>query len=274
MAIHDLTTPIVGIKGAGEMASAVAHRLFVSGIRNILLMDLPAPLAVRRRVSFSDAIYDGVATVEGVKGERVDRPRSVVDIWERGSVAVIVDPKWRAIETFVPTVVVDAILAKANLGSSTGEAELVIGLGPGFCAGIDVHAVIETNRGHDLGRIVEDGRAARNTGVPGTIAGYDEKRVLRSPAPGVFFAVRDIGDILSAGDLVGTVGTTEVRAPIDGVVRGLIRSNVEVAVGIKLGDIDPRGVPQYCSTISDKARNISGAVLQLVVRHMAGKWNP
>jgi xanthine dehydrogenase accessory factor len=170
------------------------------------------------------------------------------------------------VERIHPHVVVDAILAKKNLGTRLQEAELVIGLGPGFEAGRDVHMVVETNRGHDLGRIITVGSAESNTGIPGSIGGYSEERVLRAPNAGKFIARRSIGDSVNAGEVIGFVHQAEVRTRIGGVVRGLIRSDTPVTSGLKLGDIDPRGLQRNCCTISDKARSIGGAVLEAVMR--------
>ena len=178
----------------------------------------------------------------------------------------MVDPDWKALDALRPDVVVDAILAKRNLGTHTGEASLVIGLGPGFNAGEDVHLVVETNRGHNLGRIITAGPAEPNTGVPGTIAGVTGQRVLRAPADGQFLSERSIGDQVKAGEMVGSVGEAPVRALIDGVIRGLIRPGNHVTPGLKIGDVDPRAQKQNCDTISDKARAIGGAVLEAILR--------
>ena len=261
--VHELT---VVIKGAGEMASAAALRLFRANIRLIVMLDIPRPLAVRRLVSFCEAILDQRQTVEGVEAVAVRNADEVRPAWQRGKIAVAADPRWRLIDALRPDVVVDATLAKKNLGTAMDDAPLVIGLGPGFTAGRDVHMVVETNRGHDLGRIITRGAAAPNTGIPGDISGYRTERVLRSPAGGIFKAHLSIGAMVSPGDLVGTVAGKHVRAGIGGVLRGLIRSGTSVSSGLKIGDIDPRGEISYCSTISDKARAISGSVLEAVLR--------
>ncbi len=257
---------VIGIKGAGEMASAVAFRLYMANLRSIFMMEVPKPLAVRRQVAFSEAVYSKKQTIEGVEAVRTDDLKGMKKIWESQKIAVLIDPEWDSIEKIHPAVIVDAILAKRNLGTNLDEASLVIGLGPGFVAGRDVHMVIETNRGHHLGRIITEGQADPNTGVPGTIGGYSSKRVLRAPQKGVFHAKKAIGEAVKAGDVVGTVGNAEVVAEIDGVLRGLIRPDTKVKSGLKLGDIDPRGIVEYCSTISDKARAISGSVLEAVLR--------
>jgi xanthine dehydrogenase accessory factor len=257
---------IVAIKGAGEMASAVAWRVYMSNIRRVLMLETPSPLAVRREVSFCEAVLDGSQSVEGVEACMADNETAIREAWTRKKIAVVVDPEWKMLDRVEPHVVIDAILAKKNMGTHLGEAPLVIGLGPGFIAGQDVHVVIETNRGHNLGRIMSSGAAEPNTGIPGSIGGYTEERVLRAPCDGEFIARRAIGDRVKKGDTVATVAADTVQAKIDGVLRGLIRSSSPVRQGLKLGDIDPRGNVDYCHTISDKARAISGSVLEVILR--------
>ncbi len=256
----------IGIKGAGDLASAVAWRLYMANMRRIFMMEVASPLAVRRGVSFCEAIHEKRKTVEGVSAARAESVEEIARIWEKGEIAVLVDPAWLSREKLQPQVMIDAIVAKKNLGTTKSEAPLVIGLGPGFMGGEDVHMVIETNRGHNLGKIITAGSAEANTGVPGTIGGYTAERVLRAPLKGLFRARTEIGDMVGCGDTVGTVDGAEVKAPIAGVVRGLIRTNTDVPQGLKLGDIDPRGDKSYCYTISDKGRAIAGAVLEAVLR--------
>ncbi len=248
------------------MASAVAWRIYRANIRRILMLDTASPLAVRRGVSFCEAVYDGHKTVEGVEAACVDNDPAVHASWEQGKIAVVVDPEWKMLARFQPDVVIDAILAKKNLGTRMDEASLVIGLGPGFVAGLDVHMVVETHRGHDLGRIMTAGSAEPNTGIPGPIDGYTDERVLRAPGDGEFKAECSIGDQVKKGERIGTVATDVVQAQIDGVLRGLIRTSSHVRRGLKIGDIDPRGDVNYCHTISDKARAISGSVLEAILR--------
>lgn len=257
---------IIAIKGAGEMASAVAWRLYKANLRNIFMLEIEKPLAVRREVSFCEAIHDGRKTLEGVEAVRVGGPDDVRHAWDCGKIAVAADPRWGLLKKLAPRLLVDAILAKQNLGTRKQEAELVIGLGPGFNAGSDVHLVIETNRGHNLGRIITAGAADPNTGIPGTIGGFAAERVLRAPTDGNFIAQRGIGDVVKADDRIGFVREVSIRTPISGVIRGLIRSNTPVTQGLKVGDVDPRGQPDYCFTISDKARAVGGAVLEAVMR--------
>ena len=241
MVEKSLSDIVIGIKGAGEMASAVAWRLYMANFRNLFMMEAPDPLAVRRRVSFCEAVHDGTQTVENVTGIRAEDADQVQAAWQTWRIPVLVDPQWTMIDRLEPDVVIDAILAKKNLGTNRGEARLVIGLGPGFFAGEDVHLVIETNRGHHLGRIITRGPAAPNTGVPGNIGGYTRQRILRAPTAGRFVSFCDIGDRVKAGEIVGTVEKATVRAEIDGILRGLIRTGTDVSKGLKLGDIDPRG---------------------------------
>jgi len=261
-----LNERIVVIKGAGEMASAVAWRIYKANIRRILMLEIDFPLAVRRKVSFCEAVYEGRQTVEGVQAIRVADKESTRQAWTQDKIAVAVDPQWKMLDQIRPDVVIDAILAKKNLGTHMGEAFLVIGLGPGFTAGKDVHLVIETNRGHDLGRIITHGSAAPNTGIPGPIGGLTEQRVLRAPCSGEFYARCSIGNPVKKGDTIGTVAAQAVAAHIDGVLRGLIHSPRVVQLGLKIGDIDPRGKVDYCYTVSDKARAIAGSALEAILR--------
>lgn len=254
------------IRGAGEMATGVAWRLNRCGFQ-VLMTEIPKPLAVRRGVCFSEAVYEGEKVVEGVKAVLISHPEEGEEVWKRGEVAVIVDPEARCLQEIRPQVLVDAIMAKRNLGTRKDQAPLVIGLGPGFRAGEDVHAVIETKRGHDLGRVLWEGEAQPNTGIPGEIGGYTVERVLRAPKAGVLRLRKDIGDRVEAGEEIGWVRDEPIRARISGVIRGLLREGSEVQGGLKIGDIDPRGVRDYCFTISDKARAIAGGVLEAILFH-------
>lgn len=256
---------MVGIKGAGEMATGVAIRLYRAGFSRILMMEKAHPLAVRRTVSFCEAVHDGIVRVEGVEAVRVQHIDDIFAAWKEGRVPVLIDPQWRILSRIRPQVVVDATIAKSNLGTSLKDAPLVIGLGPGFTAPDDVHRVVETMRGHDLGRVMEKGSALANTGVPGPVGGYTVERVLRAPATGLFHSDLDISRRVKAGDVVGTVEGKPVVAGIDGVLRGLIRKGTLVRRGIKIGDIDPRCDENVCATVSDKARAIGGAVLEAIL---------
>lgn len=248
------------------MASAVAWRLYMAKFHVIFMLEAAQPLAVRREVAFCEAVYTGSKVVEGVEAVRAAGPEEFHFIWDRGRIAVTVDPQWAALRNIRPDVLVDAILAKRNLGTRRDDAALVIGLGPGFVAGEDVHYVIETQRGHNLGRIIHAGAAEPNTGIPGAIGGVAADRVLRAPHEGEFRSNRRIGEFIAQGATVGRVGNSEVIGRIGGVLRGLIRSGVRVTAGLKIGDIDPRGEVTNCFTISDKARAIAGSVLEAVLR--------
>jgi len=253
------------IKGAGEMATGVACRLYRANLRQIVMAETSNPLAVRRKVSFCEAVHQDRFTVEGITASRTTNPEEIVAAWQKKEIAVIVDPEWQIRQKIPFDLVIDAILAKKNLGTSMDEAPLVIGMGPGFKAGFDVHRVIETNRGHDLGRVIKVGEAAKNTGVPGNIDGHTLARVLRAPCQGRFMTERSIGELVKAGDPIGKVGTETVTTNIDGVIRGLIKPGSDVHQGLKIGDIDPRGIVGYCDTISDKARAVGGAVLETIL---------
>ena len=248
------------------MASAVAWRLYMANMRRICMLDLEQPLCVRRRVSFCVALQTGKTAVEGVAAVNARTRKDIDAAWKREAIAVMLTTDWERLRGAAPDVVVDAILAKRNTGTRIDDAPLVIALGPGFDAGVDCHLVIETSRGHDLGRIIVAGFAAPNTGVPGDIAGYTDERVLRSPAAGLFVSPLEIGHKVCKGEVVGRVGEAPVTAAIDGVLRGLIASRTAVRAGTKIGDVDPRGSIKNCDTISDKARAIAGAVLEGILR--------
>lgn len=258
---------VVLIRGGGEMATGVAHRLARCHFR-VCLTEVAQPQAVRRAVSFCEAIYEGEKTVEGITAMRVGLPEEIFPRWERGQIPLLIDPAAAIKDALQPDVLVDAILAKRNTGTDLRDAPLVIGLGPGFRAGQDVHLVVETQRGHDLGRVIERGEAEADTGVPAEIGGYSEERVLRSPADGPFTANKAIGDRVSSGEIVGWVAGFPVEAQISGVLRGLIREGIEVQSRMKLGDIDPRAQREACYTISDKARAIAGGVLEAILMRL------
>jgi len=259
--LHQL---IVVIKGAGEMATGIAHRLYESNIRNIIMTEIPEPISVRRTVAFSEVVFDGKKTVEGVDAELIQTIDEMHNIWQKKKIAVIVDPKWTIVSTLQPDIVIDAIMAKKNLGTKKAEAPFVIGVGPGFVAPSDVHAVIESNRGHNLGRVFYDGAAESHTGIPGPTMGYTSERVLRSPHPGLIKHVKALGDSVRKDEIILYVDETPVNAPIDGLLRGLIRE-IKVSGNEKIGDIDPRGVQEYCFTITEKARAIGGGVLEAIL---------
>ncbi len=254
----------VVVKGGGDLGTGVVHRLHRAGMR-IIITELSGPLVIRRAVAFATAIYSGVVEVEGVRARRVGSLEEALAAHEKGEIPVLIDPQAQVVAQWRPDVVVDAIMAKRNTGTKITDAPLVIGLGPGFEAGLDVHAVVETARGHNLGRVILSGSAEPHTGVPGEVAGYTFQRVLRAPSAGTFQAVRRIGDRVEAGATVGHVDSQPVRAAIGGVLRGIIADGVKVVEGMKLGDVDPRGLVEYCFTISDKARAIGGGVLEAIL---------
>ncbi len=269
-----LTDLIVVIKGAGEMASGVACSLYKANIRNIFMMEIESPLAVRRTVSFCEAIHSDSITIEGIEGVFARDEADIHAAWDHKAIAVIADPDWNTISRLKPDVVIDATLAKINLGTRADEAPLVIGLGPGFEAGTDVHLVIETHRGHDIGRIIEKGAAHPNTGIPGDIGGYTGQRVLRAPCDGRFESKLEIGALVKEKQVIGKVGDQAVLATLSGVLRGLIRTGTMAKKGLKLGDIDPRGEVDYCYTVSDKARTLGGSVIQAVLSKVNRADNP
>jgi xanthine dehydrogenase accessory factor len=262
---HDIR---VLVKGAGDLATGVAARLWRSGMA-VVMTELERPLTIRRTVAFSEAVYDGETTVEDLIARKVRDAAGVCDAWQSGIIPVLVDSSAAAVPAIQPDVVVDAILAKRNLGTRIGDAPLVIGLGPGFTAGEDVHAVIETNRGHYLGRVLWHGSAEPDTGVPGVIGGVGRERVIYAPADGEFRHRHPIGSVVAKGEVLGFAGDAPVLAPIAGVLRGLIHDGNAVRIGLKIGDVDPRGNPDHCFTISDKALAIGGGVLEAVLAHLS-----
>jgi len=260
----NIADTVVLIRGAGEQASGIAHCLFRAGFK-ICLTEIAKPLAVRRGVSFCEAIYEGEKDVEGAKA-RLAKNREEIDlIWGKKEIPVFVDPQNQIKNFLRPLVVIDATLAKINQGTSITDAHLVIGMGPGFTAGMDVHIVVETQRGPNLGRLIIDGEAEPNTGVPQPVHGFGRERVLRSPCDGAFNSTRNIGETVSAGDIVAEVAGESVSALIPGTVRGLIRNGTYVTKNLKVGDIDPRGDYLSCFTISDKARALGGAALEAIL---------
>lgn len=271
---------LIVVRGAGDLATGTIHRLKKAGFR-LLVLEAERPAAIRRQVALSEAVYAGSARVEDVEAVRMDvdlaekknrkelLEQEMERIWKKDGVPVLVDPAGLSIAALRPAVVVDAILAKKNLGTTKEMAPLVIALGPGFTAGEDVDVVIETKRGHNLGRVIRSGSAVPNTGIPGIIGGYGKERVMHAQAEGILRNVASIGDIVEARAVIAEIetenGTVPVEASLSGLLRGLIRDGYPVTKGFKIADIDPRQEElQNCFTISDKARCIAGSVLEVI----------
>lgn len=252
------------IRGGGEMASGIAHRLHQCHMK-VLITELAMPTAVRRAVAFAEAVYRGSIIIEGVCAKKVSSTEQIRDAWRDDTIPLLIDPEAAIRNIIKPSVVVDAILAKKNLGSDLSFAPLVIGVGPGFTARVDVHAVIESNRGFNIGRVYWHGQAAEDTGVPAAVGGFTEERVLRSPKSGPFKALCKIGDFVNAGDAVAQVDGHFIRARIRGVLRGILQDGIAAEEGVKVGDIDPCGEQACCYRISDKARAIAGGVIEAIL---------
>lgn len=255
---------MVLIKGAGDLATGIAYRLKKSGF-DVVMTEIHKPTTVRRTVAFSQAVFDNEIVIEGIKGVKVNNINEIYEEIREGNIPIIIDEKAEIIKELRPDVVVDAIIAKKNLGTSIEDAPIVIGVGPGFEAKVDCHLVVETKRGHYLGKVIEEGSAIPNTGVPGNIGGYTKERIIRASSNGKIKPVVAIGDFVKKGDIVAYIDGIEVLAEIDGIVRGMLQEGIEVFKGMKSGDIDPRCEKDHCFTISDKARSIGGGVLEAIM---------
>ncbi|WP_300411858.1 selenium-dependent molybdenum cofactor biosynthesis protein YqeB [uncultured Oscillibacter sp.] len=255
---------LVVIRGAGDIATGIALRLWRAGIR-VVMTDLEKPTAIRRTVAFSTAVVRGETVVEDVAARRADCPGQALELLERGVVPVLADPQGVCVHALRPDAVVDAILAKKNLGTRITDAPVVVGVGPGFTAGVDCHAVVETMRGHALGRALYEGSAQPDTGVPGLIGGFAGERVLRAPADGVFHRYLEIGDRVKTGDVAAEVDGRPMVCTLDGVLRGILPEGTPVHEGMKAGDIDPRCKIEHCYRASDKALAVGGGVLEAVL---------
>ena len=265
-----MMSALVLIRGGGEMATGVAAALYRAG-RRVIVTEIPEPRAIRRTVAFAEAIYQGAVEVEGIRAVRAESD-SVGDVLERGDIPVLVDPEVTIRSTYPPEVLVDAIISKRNAGgTSLGWAPLVVGLGPGFRAGVNCHLVVETARGHFMGRYYDQGEALPDTGVPGNIAGHTAGRLLRAPVDGRLVTLSAIGAQIQAGDTVARVDEAPVVAAIAGTLRGLLTGGLMVKAGEKIGDVDPRGRPEFCHLISDKARLIGSGVLSAILWQQAGR---
>lgn len=275
---HDNSNLVI-VRGGGDLATGTIMKLYRSGF-SVLILETENPSAIRRNVAFSEAVYQGEQTVEEVTCYLAEDEREAGELLEQGKLTLLVDPECKCLDHFTPLALVDAILAKKNLGTTKKMAPITIALGPGFDAGKDVDAVIETMRGHHLGRILYEGSAVPNTGVPGKIAGYDKERVIHSPGNGTLINVKHITDTVRKGDVIAEIAAEDgtkipVEATINGLLRGLIRDGYPVVKGFKIADIDPR-MEEYnnCFTISDKARCIAGGVLEalLFLKKEKGGW--
>ena len=260
--------PIAVVRGAGDLATAVGRRLHLCGF-SVVHLEIAQPSVIRRTVAFATAVFQERITVEGVEAVFAPDVAAARALLARGRVAVLVDPGAASIPSLQPVVVVDAILAKRNLGTRLDMAPCVVALGPGFEAGVDAHAVVETCRGHDLGRVYTSGRARPDTGIPGTIQGNGAERVLRAPAAGVFQPAKEIGAMVQPHDLVAEVGAMPIRSAIGGVLRGILHAGLPVFRGQKVADVDPRGDRSLCFTTSDKANAVAGGVLEAAFRESA-----
>lgn len=261
---------LIIVRGGGDLATGTIYKLKKCGFP-VLILEAPAPSAIRRNVAFCEAVYQGSQTVEDLTCHLAGSLDQAETFLREGKLTVLVDPHGKSIPRLKPLAVVDAILAKKNLGTNRNMAPITIALGPGFIAGDDVDAVVETKRGHNLGRVLWEGRAAPNTGIPGIIGGYGRERVIHCPAKGILRNVKKITDLVSRGELIALVetpnGTVPVEATLDGILRGLIRDGYPVTAGFKIADIDPRAEELgNCFTISDKARCIAGGVLEALLQ--------
>mgnify|MGYP002679031182 CR=1 FL=1 len=256
------------IRGAGDIATGIALRLYRARMQ-VIMTDLPKPTAIRRTVCFSQAIVYGETTVEGVRAVYAESD-AAAEIAAQGNIPVLADPDCACRTALRPDALVDAILAKRNLGTKITDAPIVVGIGPGFTAGEDCRAVVETMRGHTLGRVIYEGSALPNTNIPGLIGGYAGERVLRAPDDGIFHTVLDIGAQVKSGDVAGEVNGKPMVCTIDGVLRGLLADGTPVHKGMKSGDVDPRCKEEYCYTASDKALAVGGGVLEALLYFAKG----
>ena len=255
---------LVIVRGGGDISTGSIQKLYRSGF-NVLVLEIDKPTSIRRTVSFSEAVFEGEVEVEGIKSKLVRNKEEIFKAFNENIIPVFIDPKGEIINELKPKILVDGILAKRNLGTNKDMADITVAIGPGFYAGKDVDVVVETMRGHNLGRLIFEGKAMENTGVPGEISGITKERVIYSDFSGKIENVKKIGDIVKKGDVIAKISGNEVFASIDGLLRGLIKDGMEVKKGLKIADIDPRlkEVNNY-TTISDKARAIGGGVLEAI----------
>ena len=252
--------PFVLIRGGGDLASGVALRLHRTHFK-VIITEVEQPLAVRRAVSFSEAIYQGTWEIEGVVAEHLADAEGIPQTLEKGRIPVIIDPEATIRDQIKLSAIIDGRMLKRSSELRCDAAPLVIGLGPGLSVGADCHAVVETKRGHYLGRVYWEGSAQANTGIPDTVAGFDIQRVIRAPVSGGIIAGLPIGSLLEAGDRIAHVGDVPVTAKFSGALRGLLHDGLMVDEGFKIGDLDPRSEREYCFTVSDKALAVAGGVM-------------
>lgn len=252
------------LRGGGDLASGVAVRLHRAGF-HVLVTEMPAPLAVRRLVAVAEAVYAGEVQVEECTARRIERPGEAEFGWRQDEIPVLVDPSLSCLSAFEPLALVDGRMRKVPPETGLEAAPMVIGLGPGFTAGLDCHAVVETNRGHHMGRVIWDGTAQADTGVPEQVDGHDMDRVLRAPSDGILTSHADLGTVIEPGQTIADVDGVEIKAPFRGALRGLIHDGLQVREGAKVGDLDPRADPSYCYQISDKALAVGGGVLEALL---------
>ncbi len=292
--------PLALIRGGGDLGTGVALRLHRAGW-HVLITELPQPLVIRRKVAFASAIYDGSIEVEGTAGLRIHPDHIEHEAgmcWTADQIPVVVDPDRTAAARLHPIALIDAIMAKRNSGTQMTDAPIVVALGPGFTAGVDCHAVIETQRGHNLGRVYYQGAAEPNTGVPGNLSGHDAQRAVRAPVAGIFYAQRKVGDRVKTGEVIGRMITVDVsltdsaagrlaaidrdasqplgivvKTKIDGVLRGILHDGLRVQVNAKIADVDPRGEAENCFTVSDKSWAVGGGALEAVL-YLQRKLHP
>jgi xanthine dehydrogenase accessory factor len=254
----------VVVRGAGDLGSGVIYRLYRAGLV-VVVLELPQPLFVRRAVAYGAAAFEGEVTVEELTARLASDVAVARNIQSDGDVPVLIDPEGQSLKQLEPAVIVDARMAKRNLGTTISDAPLVVALGPGFTAGVDCHAVVETNRGHFLGRVIWEGQAEPDTRIPGEIGSYRAMRVLRAPRDGVMRGLVAIGEAVVADQPVAMADDEAIRAPFDGVLRGLLHDGIRVTAGLKIGDVDPRGVREHCFTHSEKALAVGGGVLEAIL---------
>ena len=260
--------PLVLLRGGGDLGTGVAARLWRSGF-SVIVVEIAQPLAVRRLVSLAEAVYEGEVAIEDLHGRRAKDTEAARTILEEGDIPVLIDPSAESRHALNPSAIVDARMTKSAPSLPMDSAPILVGLGPGFEAGANVHAVVETSRGHQMGRVTWEGAALSDTGVPDPVRGHDVDRVLRAPASGVFEPVAEIGTLVSSGAVLCEVSGIALAAPFDGALRGLLHDGIEIEAGVKVGDLDPRQDLALCSLISDKSLAVGGGVLEALLSQSA-----